>query len=77
MRLIVFERQRIGDAAALEGDAVLPLPIGMILDLADGELVGAAALEMRVEQRRDVGRLHIAVTDPAIGRLDFDQRLQP
>ena len=48
---IIFERNRIGNAATSEGEARLTLEIGMILRAADTQCVRAAVEEIGIEER--------------------------
>ena len=76
MRLVVVERQRIDDAAAREGQPRLPGQERDLVGRAEPALVMAAGEEAAVEQAFDVGRLHRAVGDAAIGGRHLDHRLE-
>ena len=76
MRLVVVERQRVGDAAAREGQARL---LGQERDLvgrAQPALVMAAREEAAVEQALARRRLHRPVGDAALVGRHLDHRLQ-
>ena len=77
VRHVVVERQRIGDADAREGQALLLLQVGDLFGRAEAQRMRAAVEEAGVEQAGDVLRRHRAVGDAARRRLHFDQRLEP
>ena len=76
-RLVLVGGDRVDDADAGEGD---PLLAGQGRDLvgrAERERMRGAVDEAGREQRRDVGRRDRPVRDPAVGRRDLDERLEP
>ena len=74
---VVLDRQRIGDAAARERQALLVLEVWDLVGEAVRKLVFFTVEELGLEEAWNVGRFHRAVGDAAVGRLDLDQRLQP
>ena len=77
MGLIFGNRQRIDDAAADEGHAILALHPGMLFDEPDRQRMRPAGQEARVEQRGDVLHLRGPITDTARGSLHLDQGFEP
>jgi hypothetical protein len=74
---VILERQRISDAAALEGQALLVLEIGVLFRLADAQGMLGALQEARREQACDIAFANRAVGDAALRRRHFHHRLQP
>ena len=77
MSLIVAERPRIDDAAAIEGEPGLALEPGDVVDRTEAEPVLLAVEHAAVEQTIDVADMDRAIADTALGPLDLDQRLEP
>jgi hypothetical protein len=77
MRAVVFQRQRIDDAASREGQARLARKIGNFLRPAQPQRVRATRQHAGLDQPRDVGEAHRTVRDTAVGSGDLDHRLQP
>jgi hypothetical protein len=77
MRAIVLNRQRIGDAAACERQALLVLEVGDFVGEPVAELVLLAFEEIGLEEARHILRLHGAISDAALRRLDLDHGLEP
>ncbi len=77
MAAIIFERERIGQAATGEDEALLALEIGNLLDPPQGLGMRAAGQEPAFEQACCVLRRDRPVADAARSRLDFNERLEP
>ena len=82
MRLVIIERERIDDPATGEGEPLLFLQVGNLIDEAEGKRMASGMVargigEPGVEQARDITRGDRAKTQPAGRGSDLDQRLQP
>lgn len=77
MGAVIRDREWIGDADALEGEALLALHPVEFVGLAEAQGVGAARDEAGVEKRGHVLGRDRPIGDPAFRRLDLDHRLQP
>ena len=73
---IIFDRKRIGDAAARERQPFLILEVGNFFGQPVAELVVLAVEKIGIEKARNVLHGHRPIGDTAFGRLDFDERLQ-
>ena len=74
---VVLQRQRIGDAAAGEGEACLALEEGDFRGEAMGEPVRAAGQEPGIEQGRHIRGLHRTIGHTALFGAHLDQHFQP
>ena len=77
MGAIIIERERIGDAAARKGQAVLALEIGNFLGQPEAQRMWLAVEEPGIEQAGHVLGRDRAIGDAAGRRFHLDQRLQP
>ena len=77
MSAVIGERERVGHADALEGQALLALQPVELAHRAEPQLVSAASLEAGFEQRGDILRHDRAIGDAPLRRLDLDHRLEP
>ena len=74
---VIFERTRIDNAAACEGEACLLLQERMVFRHADAQCVLTAAGDHRIEHAVDVGELDRPIGNPALFRHDLEHRLEP
>jgi hypothetical protein len=74
----ILQRQRIVTPQRAKGQPrLLGFRKGILSGVSQTERVVAAGEEACIEQAFDVGRLDRPIGDPAIGRVDFDHRLEP
>ncbi|MNN44994.1 hypothetical protein D3C81_1593070 [compost metagenome] len=77
MRAVVIQRQRVGDADAGKGQALLLLQERDLVGQAVRQRMRAALQQASVEQRRHVCRADRSVGHAPRFGLHLDQRLQP
>src|SRR6202453_1645353 len=77
MAAIIVERQRVGQSAAGEYEALLFRKIGNVVDLAQRFGMSPAIQEVRLEQLSGLTRSNRPVADAAGVSLDFDKRFEP
>jgi hypothetical protein len=74
---IVVHGERIGNADAREGQALLLLQIRYFVDHTDAAGMLAAFDKAGVEQCRHVAFLDVRIADTAFGRCHFNERFEP
>ena len=77
MTAIIVERERIGQPAAREDEALLPSEVGDVFDAAVRLRMRAAGEKVRLEQLRRLVRRDRTIAKASGGGLDLDERLEP
>ncbi|MNI91497.1 hypothetical protein D3C73_1491670 [compost metagenome] len=77
MSPVILEGQRPGNTSTGEQQALLSLQIRQFFHQAQGQWMAGRLALQRIEHRRHIGSGQWAETDPALGAVHFQQRLQP